>query len=155
MKLDLKLMETRVHEILDKHTHLYGIKVTSSGERRLLDVSVDKYGGMSLDECSELHRKFYNSDFYSDYEEYDVTFGTPGLGRKCLFPTDFHFHDDKLFELTTQNGDVLVGQVKILDSDNELLEVTQLKDKSSSDEVNSRTQLNWSEIKKAKFYVEF
>ena len=155
MKLDLKLMENRVQEILDEQTHLYGIKVTSSGERKLLDVSVDRCGGMSLDECSELHRKFYNSDFYCDYEEFDVTFGTPGLSRKCHFPVDFRFHKDKLFELTTKSGEVLVGQVKIIDVDDELLELTQTVSESNEVSSTNRTQLNWSEVKKAKFYVEF
>ena len=72
-------MEKRVRDLLDDQIHLYGIKSSLSNERNQLDISVDRPGGMSLEECSLLHREFYNSDFYEDYEDYDVTFGTPAL----------------------------------------------------------------------------
>lgn len=148
-------MENRVRELLDEHTHLYGIKVTASGERRQVDVSVDKPGGMSLDECSELHRRFYHSDFYCEYETYDVTFGTPGIARKCDFPVDFQFHSDRLFELTTKAGDCVVGKVKILDTATELLELRTKSNNPESDEMDQIQRFHWSDIRKARFYVEF
>ena len=88
-------MEKRVRDMLDDQTHLYGIKSHVSSNVTSLMSSIDRPGGMSLEDCSLLHRRFYNSEFYEDYENYDVTFGTPGLSRKCIFPTDFAFHQIK------------------------------------------------------------
>ena len=155
MKLDLKLMEKRVRDMLDDQTHLYGITSHVSNQRNQLDVSIDRPGGMSLEDCSLLHREFYNSEFYEDYENYDVTFGTPGLSRKCIFPTDFVFHQDKKFELTTLEGMCLVGMVKIIDANKQVLEITgKLKNAKSKDPEETHS-IQWSNVKKAHFHLEF
>lgn len=148
-------MEKRVRELLDDQTHLYGIKSHLSNDRNQVDVAVDRPGGMSLEECSLLHREFYKSDFYIDYEDYDVTFGTPGISRKCVFPTDFIFHQDKKFELTTLEGDCLVGLVEITDAEKQSLKITgKLKDAKPKDAVETYC-IQWSDIKKARFHLEF
>ena len=148
-------MEKRVRGLLDDQTHFYGIKSHLSNERSQLDISVDRPGGMSLEECSLLHREFYNSDFYVDYEDYDVTFGTPGLSRKCVFPTDFIFHQDKKFELTTLDGVCLVGLVQVIDAEQQSLKITgKHKDAKPKDAIETHC-LQWSDIKKARFHLEF
>ena len=153
--MDLKLMEKRVRELLDDQTHLYGIKSNISNERKQLDVSVDRPGGMSLEECSLIHRQFYNSDFYQEYEDYDVSFGTPGLSRKCIFPTDFIFHKEKKFEVTTVEGVCLIGLVHTIDTENQSLEVEgKSKDAKPKDAIQNH-QLRWSDVKKARFHLEF
>ena len=148
-------MEKRVRDLLDDQIHLYGIKSSLSNERNQLDISVDRPGGMSLEECSLLHREFFNSDFYEDYEDYDVTFGTPGLSRKCIFPIDFIFHQDKKFELTTFEGLCLVGLVQIIDAENRFLEITGKSKDAKPKDALQKHRLLWSDIKKARFHLEF
>ena len=155
MKLDLKLMEKRVRDLIDDQTHLYGIKSNTTSDRKQLDISVDRPGGMSLEECSYLHREFYNRDFYVDYEDFDVTFGTPGVNRKCVFPVDFVFHKDKKFELTTIEGNCVIGHVEVIDAEKQLLEIKgKAKDAKSKDPIQSHC-LQWSDVKKARFHLEF
>tara|TARA_Y100000589_G_scaffold146593_1_gene140244 strand:- start:514 stop:981 length:468 start_codon:yes stop_codon:yes gene_type:complete len=155
MKLDLKLMEKRIKDLIDDQTHLYCIKSNTVGDRKQLDVSVDRSGGMSLDECSFLHREFFNSEFYADYEDFDVTFGTPGANRKCTFPVDFVLHNDKKFELTKNDGTCVIGHVSITDQEKQVLEITGVVNNAEPKDPIQSYRLQWSDVRKARFHLEF
>ena len=71
------------------------------------------------------------------------------------FSYGFRISSDKKFELTTQEGVCLVGLVRIIDANKQVLEITgKLKNAKSKDPEETHS-LQWSNVKKAHFHLEF
>jgi ribosome maturation factor RimP len=113
-----------------------------------VDIFIDCSGGLGIEECTAIHRSFMKE--LSDdatLDDYTISFSTPGLGRKCVYPQDFLFYPEKVFELRLKNGEVLTGLVSVTDADTGKLSIR------SADE--SVIEINWMDVKRAGFRLDF
>lgn len=143
----MEVKQSTIREILegflDSDIHLYSIKI--SPKTQTIDIFLDKEGGLNLDEFTVIHKEFMSHVADTQFDEYIISFSTPGLSRKCSYPQDFLFYKDKAFEILLKNGKSHVGLVKVIAENNTL----------SILEKEKEVKVSWDEVKKASFKLEF
>jgi len=139
-------VEKDLEAILNDGYHLYGVKVSKSGKSPTIDVYIDCADGLNLDDCSKLHRSFKELDEERDggplYDDFQVTFSSPGIERDLIFPVDFQFHNDKKFEFQLESGSSVSGKVSGLDLKQQNIEV---------ETKQGLVKLEWNDVKRARF----
>ncbi|MCO4781499.1 MAG: hypothetical protein KC646_04190 [Candidatus Cloacimonetes bacterium] len=143
----MEVKQSTIREILesflDSDIHLYSIKI--SAKTQTIDIFLDKEGGLNLDEFTIIHKEFMSHVADTDFDNYIISFSTPGLSRKCCYPQDFLFYKDKAFEVLLKNGKCHVGLVQVHAENNTLSILNEDKE----------VRVSWEEVKKASFKLEF
>ena len=124
--------------------HLYSVQVVNRPNQKTVEVFLDKAGGLTVDDCSAIHRKFLKSCNEAVWDDFDISFSSPGIERDCQFPVDFLFYPERDFLIKTKDGRELCGKVKILDSGTQELEI---------ENDSSPVRLKWPEVSKASFHL--
>lgn len=130
--------------LLGTGVHLYSIHVVNSPKQKTVEVFLDKAGGLTVDDCSSIYRKFLKNCPEAVWDDFDISFSSPGIGRDCQFPVDFLFYPERDFLIRTKEGKDLCGKVKILDTENQELQI---------EGDASVVRLKWSEVKQAHFHL--
>ena len=143
----MEVKQSTIREILegflDEKIHIYNIKISLKTQN--IEIYLDQENGLTLDQFTKIHKEFMSNVADSDFDNYIISFSTPGLSRKCCYPQDFLFYKDKPFELSLKNGRIYIGLVQI-NSENDTLSVI---------ENGEEVKFSWNEVKKASFKLEF
>jgi ribosome maturation factor RimP len=116
MKVNKREIEILLAKVLGQEMALYDVRLRHGADPSV-EILVDQHGGMNLEECARLHRKFAKESEGTAVDDYSVSFCTPGVDRNCIFPQDFLFYGDKEFELTLKDNTQVCGTVEIPDPD--------------------------------------
>ena len=124
----------------------YDSETVSENGKAIYRVFVTKSGGVSLDDCEKLSRLL--SPIF-DVEppvsgEYFLEVSSPGLERKLSKCDHFSKSIGELVKLTTSEKDKICGKILKFDGENLLL-----------DTENGEISIKFSDIKKAKTYIEW
>lgn len=143
MEVKQNTIKTILESFLDESIYIYTIKI--SQKTQTIDIFLDQENGLNLDEFTKIHKEFMSNVADSDFDNYIISFSTPGLSRKCCYPQDFLFYKDKSFEISLKNGKNYAGLVQIY-TENETLSIS---------DDNKEVKFSWDEVKKASFKLEF
>lgn len=94
---------------------LEDVAVTPAGKRRLVRLSVDKDGGVTLDECAEVSRDVSTAlDSFDDLlgsQAYTLEVSSPGVSRPLTLPRHWRRNVGRLVRVTRTDGSVVEGRV--------------------------------------------
>lgn len=139
----------------------YDEELISENGKKIYRISVTKKGGVGLEDCQRL------SEILSpifDVEapvsgEYFLEVSSPGLERKLSKIEHFELSLDELVLLTTNEKEKIKGKILAVEDDIitlELLENDENKtSKKSQTKENPKLEIKFSDIKKAKTFVEW
>lgn len=106
---------------------LEDVVVTPAGKRRLVRLSVDRDGGVSLDECAELSRDVSTvldaADDVIGHQPYTLEVSSPGVSRPLTLPRHWRRSMDRLVTVTRRDGSALTGRVTRCDDHSVVLDV--------------------------------
>jgi ribosome maturation factor RimP len=90
------------------------VEVTPAGKRRVLRVSVDKDGGVTLDEVAaatrEVNRVLDDSDVMGE-QPYTLEVTSRGVDRPLTLPRHWRRNADRLVKVTLDDGSTLTGRI--------------------------------------------
>ena len=90
------------------------VEVTPAGKRRVLRVSVDKDGGVTLDEVAaatrEVNRLLDESDVMGE-QPYTLEVTSRGVDRPLTLPRHWRRNQQRLVKVTLTDGEVLTGRI--------------------------------------------
>ena len=125
----------------------YADELISENSRQIYRVYITKKNGVNLDDCEALSRLLSP---ILDVEPptsgaFTLEVSSPGLERKLTTPSNFENSLGELVKITLKNGEKISGE--ILSFKDEILKLKTTE--------NSEISVNFSEIKKAKTYIEW
>lgn len=138
-------IEKVLEGILEPGVVIYSVRVSHKEPSREIEILIDRPGGLNLEQCANIHREFSRKTNDSLFDTYQVTFGTPGLDRNCIYPQDFQFHIDKEFVFRLKDDLEIAGRVEIIEGDTELLRVF------SKD--SEPIMIQWKDVSIARFKI--
>ena len=127
------------------------LELLGSGRRMIIRISIDREGGVGMDDCAEFSRDFAALMDVEDPIEgrYTIEVGSPGLDRPLKKPAHWKKCIGKLARVELldpiEGQDVIMGRIEGIDQDDRV--TLALEDGSSE-------QLTLDEIKRARLEVE-
>ena len=98
---------------------LEDVVVTPAGKRRLVRLSVDKDGGVTLDECAEVSREVSAAlDTFDELlgsQAYTLEVSSPGVTRPLALPRHWRRNVGRLVRVTRTDGSRVEGRVTASD----------------------------------------
>ena len=128
---------------------LVDIKSRSSNDKQILDIQIDKEGGINVEDCAKASRKI---SLILDVEdmfpfEYVLEVGSPGIFRELKKEKDFlRFLGDRVkvqYNTADQKTKKIIGLLKAYEAQTVIITDTQ-----------SEYRLNLQQIKKIQLYPE-
>ena len=94
---------------------LEDIVVSPAGKRRLVRITVDKDGGVTLDECAEVSREVSAAldaaDDVIGQQPYTLEVSSPGVSRPLTEPRHWRRSAGRLVKVTLADGSGVTGRV--------------------------------------------
>lgn len=110
--MDEKAVKLFVEEkIRDRDIFLVDVELKPGN---VIHITLDKPGGISIEECVELSRQF-NSAFDRDIEDYDLQVSSPGLNTAFKVDEQFEKYRNEDVRVLMKNGEKF--KAKLLDFD--------------------------------------
>jgi len=122
------------------------LAVSPAGRRRLLRITVDKDGGVTLDDVAEATRTFSSALDATDVmgeQAYTLEVTSPGLDRPLTSARHWRRNVGRLVKVTTADGETLG---RILDCDDAQFRI---------DVNGSAHTMSYTDVTKARVQVEF
>ncbi len=126
---------------------LEDVSVSSAGRRRLLRISVDRDGGVSLDDVALVSQKVSQVLDDTDVmggQPYVLEVGSPGVDRPLTEQRHWRRAAGRLVEAVLADGSTVTGRVAAVDTDEVVL-----------DSPGSDRRLRLVDVRRAKVQVEF
>jgi ribosome maturation factor RimP len=126
---------------------LEDISVSSAGRRRLLRISVDRDGGVSMDDVALVSQKVSAVLDESDVmggQPYVLEVGSPGVDRPLTEQRHWRRASGRLVEAVLADGSTVTGRVAAVDTDEVVL-----------DSTGSDRRVRLVDVRRAKVQVEF
>jgi ribosome maturation factor RimP len=123
------------------------VEVTPAGKRRVLRVSVDKDGGVTLDEVAaatrEVNRLLDESDVMGE-QPYTLEVTSRGVDRPLTLPRHWRRNADRLVKVTLDDGSTLTGRI-----------LTSTDESVTLDVSGKQRELPYARVAKALVQIEF
>lgn len=126
---------------------LEDVNVSQAGRRRLVRVMVDKDGGVTLDEISEVTRsvsQHLDDNDVMDEQPYTLEVTSPGTDRPLTLPRHWTRNVGRLVKVTPHDGAPMTGRLLSADQIGAHLDVS-----------GSEEQVAYTDVAKALVQVEF
>jgi ribosome maturation factor RimP len=126
---------------------LEDVSVQAAGRRRLLRVSVDRDGGVSLDDVALVSQRLSQVLDETDVmggQPYVLEVGSPGVDRPLTQPRHWRRATGRLVEATLADGTTLTGRVQAVEHDDIVLDLG---------DVDRRVPI--TDVTRARVQVEF
>ncbi len=97
---------------------LEGVSVQPAGRRRLVQILIDRDGGITLDEVAEVSRSVsaaLDDDGTFGDEPYVLDVGSPGVDRPLTLPRHWRRSTGRLVRIVRRSGETLLGRVRQAD----------------------------------------
>ena len=143
-----------VEEKLDDKMFIVGISVSESNR---IDIFIDSYDGLSIDQCVAVSRHVEHS-LDREEEDFSLQVSSPGLSEKFRVKQQYIKYCGKSIELITGSGEELTGMLKSADDSGIELETSakELLEGSKKKQLVVRIHnLKYEEIKSAKAVISF
>jgi len=144
-KVSKQRVEEILKDILDPQTFIYNIRIRHKSPDPEIEIQLDQMGGLNLQECAQIHRKFSKSTDASIFDDYQISFSTPGIDRRCVYPHDFLLHQDRNFHILMKDQTEIRGLVEILDRSTETLRIIP--------ENSEPVEIFWKDVSVARFIL--
>lgn len=131
----------------DRGLDVEHVAVSAAGRRRLVRITVDKDGGVTLDDVAEATRTFSAALDATDVmgeQAYTLEVSSPGLDRPLTAPRHWRRNVGRLVKLTTPEGATTLG--RILDADERQFRL---------DVDGAAQEMPYTDVAKARVQVEF
>ena len=137
-----ELKEIIKNIVEDNGCELYDIELSEEGGHKYYRVYITKAGGVSLNDCAKINNLISPIFDIEDPVEgkYFLEVSSPGLERKLTKPEHFEKSIGENVKVTTNEGKKIKGQLKSFDDG-----VAEI----------GKEKVNFSDIKKAKTYIEW
>jgi ribosome maturation factor RimP len=143
-----------VEEKLDEKMFVVDISVN---ERNVINVFVDSFDGLTIDQCIAISRHVEHS-FDRDEEDFELQVSSPGLTEKFKVTEQYIKYIGRAIKVNTITEEILEGIVKEADNEKVVLETTtreKLEGHKKKQLVVKQHQLKYEEIKSAKAVISF
>jgi ribosome maturation factor RimP len=152
--IDSDLVKKLVEERLDDKMFLVEITVN---ERNVINVFVDSYDGLTIDQCINISRHVEHS-LDRDEEDFELQVSSPGLSAKFKVKEQYYKYKGRSVEVVT-NADVeLEGIILSATEEGIVLETSTrelVEGNKKKQLVVKQHQLKYDEIKSAKAVISF
>ena len=143
-----------VEEKLEDKMFLVDISVN---ERNVINVYVDSFNGLTIDQCINISRHVEHS-FDRDEEDFELQVSSPGLSESFKVSEQFYKYEGRAIELVTVNNVKLEG--KLLNVTDEGIEMeTSSREKVEGHKkkqlVVKKHQFKYEEIESTKAVISF
>jgi len=126
---------------------LESVEITPAGKRRILRVSVDKDGGVTLDDVADATREVSgvldDSDVMGEMP-YTLEVTSRGVDKPLTLPRHWRRNADRLVKVDLANGDTVTGRVTTSDDTAARLDVD-----------GSVREVAYADVAKAMVQIEF
>jgi ribosome maturation factor RimP len=141
-------LQARLAPVVERAGYdLEGIVVTPAGKRRLVRLSVDKDGGVTLDECAEVSRDVSTAldeaDDLLGGQPYTLEVSSPGVSRPLTEPRHWRRSLGRLVKVTLVDGSSTTGRLSTAGEQSAVLEI-----------AGATRDLPYAEVAKAVVQVE-
>lgn len=126
---------------------LEGISVTTAGRRRLLRITVDGDGGISLDQVAQVSHTVSETLDASELmgeQPYVLEVSSPGVDRPLTEPRHWRRATGRLVRANLADGSEVMGRVLVVDETGAVL-----------DFVGGDRRVSFTEVTRARIEVEF
>ncbi len=139
------LEENTIREIVKKAIDDNDIFIVdiNVGSNNKITVYLDKYRGLSLDDCERIHRKIY-PEIEQLEDKFDLTVSSPGLTSEFKVWQQYHKNIGQEIEIILTDGRTVRG--KITEADEEKVSLQTKKEQLT---------IPYTDIKKAKLILKF
>jgi len=152
--IDKNLIETLVKERLEERQFIVGISVSESNR---IDIIIDGYDGLSIDDCIAVSRNVeHNLD--REIEDFSLQVSSPGLTEKFKVTAQYLKYKNKPVVVITQNDEELQGIILEADATGFVLETSAMEKPEGSKKkilVVKEHSFKYEEIKSAKAVILF
>jgi ribosome maturation factor RimP len=118
---------------------LEDVAISQAGRRRRIRLSIDKDGGVTLDECAEVSRLV--EDLLDQVEElsdgpYTLEVSSPGVRRPLTLPRHWRRNIGRLVHVHLRDGQQVTGRVRGADEHGAVLDLGGIERAVAFDEVS-------------------
>lgn len=152
--IDRETVKQLVEEKLDEKMFVVDISVN---ERNVINVFVDSYDGLTIDQCIAISRHVEHS-FDRDEEDFELQVSSPGLTENFKVTEQYIKYIGRAVAVKTITEEKLEGLLKEADNEKIVLETTsreKLEGNKKKQLVVKQHQLKYEEIKSAKAVISF
>jgi ribosome maturation factor RimP len=152
--IDKEIVKQLVEEKLDDKMFLVEITVN---ERNVINVFVDSYDGLSIDQCVNISRHVEHS-FDREEEDFELQVSSPGLSEKFKVKEQFYKYAGRAVEVITGADLKLEGIIISAKDDGIILETSSreaVEGHKKKQLVVKQHDLKYDEIKSAKAVISF
>ena len=152
--IDKAKIEHLVGEKLDENMFIVEISVS---ERNVINVFVDSFDGLTIDQCVAISRHVEHS-LDREEEDFELQVSSPGLTESFKVNEQYKKYEGRKIEVVTEGGSKLEGV--LIESSNEgfVLETSvkkKLEGHKKKQLVVEKHPLNYNDIKSAKAVISF
>lgn len=109
-------LRTRLTPVVEQAGYdLEDVVVAPAGKRRSVRLSVDKDGGVTLDECAEVSRAVSDvldgADDLLGEQPYTLEVSSPGVSRPLTLPRHWRRSSGRLVRVQRSDGSTITGRV--------------------------------------------
>ncbi len=152
--IDREIVKNLVEEMLDDKMFVVEITVN---ERNVINVFVDSFDGLSIDQCIAISRHVEHS-FDREEEDFELQVSSPGLTESFKVTQQYIKYIGRPVEVKNLDGEKLEGVILEADNDKFVLETSsleKLEGQKKKQLVVKQHHLKYDEIKSAKAVISF
>ena len=153
--IDVELLTATVEEaIANTDAFIVDIRV---GAANSIVVELDSDTSLDIDTCAAITRRI-ESVFDRDVEDYDLEVGSAGLTSPFKVRRQWEKNLGNRIEVLTRDGRKLTGTLVNVGDDTATIEVpvkTKIEGKKRPEIIDTSVELEFSNVKQAKYIIEF
>jgi len=152
-------LEHTINQFVEKQfPQFYVVEYSiENGENKLIELSIEKDGGIKLDDCMLINkalRKYLEEEKYPQFADYELNVCSPGLGKPLKLHRQYQNHIGKQLNITLLDGQNITGNLTQLE--NEQLTLTIKTQNKHTHKVTTSTQtIPFMQIQETKVEVSF
>ena len=152
--IDKEIVKKLVEEKLDDKMFIVEITVN---ERNIINVFVDSYDGLTIDQCVNISRHVEHS-FDREEEDFELQVSSPGLSEKFKVKEQYYKYIGRTIDVDTISDLKLEGIILSATNEGIILETSDrevLEGHKKKQLVVKQHHLKYDEIKSAKAVISF
>ena len=152
--IDKEIVKKLVEEKLDDKMFIVEITVN---ERNIINVFVDSYDGLTIDQCVNISRHVEHS-FDREEEDFELQVSSPGLSEKFKVKEQYYKYIGRTIDVVTISDLKLEGIILSATNEGIIMETSDrevLEGHKKKQLVVKQHHLKYDEIKSAKAVISF
>lgn len=152
--IERETVKRLVEEMLDEKMFIVEITVN---ERNVINIFVDSYDGLTIDQCIAISRHVEHS-FDREEEDFELQVSSPGLGENFKVKEQYHKYIGREIKVVTESDEKLEGKVLSANNERIVLETSSreiVEGHKKKQLVINQHHLKYDEISSAKAVISF